>query len=305
MLKTLFLGNPALAVPFLARLHDKSKVVSVITSPDQPAGRGYELKEPAVKTAAKSLSLPIWQPEKLKDPAVSEQFKALGADVGIVVAYGKLIPKAILDIPKHGFINVHFSLLPKYRGAAPMQWALVNGERETGVSLFWLDEGMDTGPIFIQKKLAITDQDDSASLKNKLVALGVEALEESLARIGSGKIDRIPQTGSGSMAPLLKKENGLIDWSKPAQTIMNQIRGLTPWPGVYMLGLKVLKAKVVEAGGKGESGSVITLVTGEGPVVKCGSDALLLLEIQPDGKKAMNAWSWWQGARLKVGEKLR
>src|SRR5882724_7874580 len=207
-MKTIFLGTPALAVPFLIKLREKTQVQAVITAPDQPAGRGYELKPPDVKVAAQKLELSILQPETLKDEAVAKAIGSLGAEIGIVVAYGKLLPKAILALPKHGFLNVHFSLLPKYRGAAPIQWALANGEKETGVTLFWLDEGMDTGPIFLQKRLAISPEDDADTLRNKLVESGVSSLDEALALLASGKATREPQSGKASLAPILKKENG-------------------------------------------------------------------------------------------------
>jgi methionyl-tRNA formyltransferase len=291
-------------VPFLELLHTKTKVVAVITSPDQPAGRGYALKAPEVKVAAQKLSVPVLQPESLKGAGVVEQIRSFGADVGIVVAYGKLLPKEILALPKYGFLNVHFSLLPKYRGAAPIQWALVNGETETGVTLFWLDEGMDTGPIFLQKKIAIQPEDDAETLRNKLVPLGVSSVEEALALLEKGAVKKIPQTGTPSPAPILKKEDGQINWAKPAEAIRNQIRGLTPWPGVHSGGLKFNKVKVSFDTEKAQPGTVIRLASGEGPVVKCGQNSLVLLQVQPEGKKAMPAWSWWQGARLKIGDRI-
>jgi methionyl-tRNA formyltransferase len=303
-MKTIFLGTPALAVPFLERLAQKTDVQAVITAPDQPAGRGYALKAPEVKIAAQKLSLPVIQPETLKDAAVAAKIRSLEADVGIVVAYGKLLPNEVLSIPKYGFLNVHFSLLPKYRGAAPIQWALVNGETETGVTLFWLDEGMDTGPILLQKKIAILPEDDTHSLRNHLVDLGVSCLEEALTLLEKGEVKKTPQTGVPSKAPILKKEDGMIDWANPADAILNQIRGLTPWPGVQAGGLKLLKAKVSFDADKAEAGTVIRLATGEGPVVKCGQNSLVLLQVQPEGRKAMPAWSWWQGARLKIGDKI-
>ena len=304
-MNTLFFGTPGLAVPFLEQVNQKTKISAVITTPDQPAGRGYELKASEVKRAALRLALPVLQPESLKQVGVSDALRALAAEIGIVVAYGKLLPKDVLAIPKYGFLNVHFSLLPKYRGAAPIQWALINGETETGVTLFWLDEGMDTGPIFLQKKIAIEPEDDAESLRNNLVALGVLALGEALDLLGQGQIKKVPQSGVSSQAPILKKEDGLMDWAQPAQTICNQIRGMTPWPGTHWGPLKILKANPVFEAGNAPAGTVISLVSGEGPVVKCGQDSLALLHVQPEGKKPMSAWSWWQGARLKVGDKLR
>jgi len=304
-MRTIFLGTPALAVPFLERLHQKTTLAAVITAPDQPAGRGYALKSPEVKIAAQKLSLPILQPGSLKDPMVADQIRTFNAEVGIVVAYGKLLPKDVLSIPKQGFLNVHFSLLPKYRGAAPIQWALINGETETGVTLFWLDAGMDTGPVLLQKKVPILPEDNAESLRNNLVEVGVICLEVALGMIEMGMIPREPQIGAASTAAILKKEDGQIDWTKPAEAIWNRMRGMTPWPGTYTGRLKILKAHPVLESTGGEPGTVLRVVSGEGPVVKCGENILALLQVQPEGKKAMSAWSWWQGARLKIGDKIR
>ena len=293
-----------MAVPFLERLHQKTSVAAVITSPDQPAGRGYDLKAPEVKISAQTLSLPVLQPENLKSPVAVDQIRLFGAEVGIVVAYGKLLPKDFLSIPKRGFLNIHFSLLPKYRGAAPIQWALINGETDTGVTLFWLDQGMDTGPIFLQEKIAIQPGDDAESLRNKLVLLGVQCLERAIAMIEKGEILRDPQTGEPSKAFLLKKEDGRIDWGRPAEAIWNQTRGMTPWPGTFTGRLKILKVRPVYESSPEEPGQIMSVVSGEGPVVKCGQHSLALLQVQPEGKKSMTAWSWWQGARLKKGDKI-
>jgi methionyl-tRNA formyltransferase len=303
-MKTIFLGTPALAVPFLERAAKEAAIQAVVTTPDEPAGRGYALKPSPVKVAAQKMGLPVLQPQILKDAAAVDQIRNCGAEVGIVVAYGKLLPKEILRIPRHGFLNVHFSLLPKYRGAAPIQWALIHGEAETGVTLFWLDEGMDTGPIFLQKKIVISPEDDAESLRMKLVELGVPLLIEALRLIAEEKIKRDPQTGTSSKAPILKKEDGRIDWTKPASDLFNQWRGMTPWPGTYTGPLKILKMKVLEGVETAPPGTVVRLVRGEGPVVECGEDSLLLLQVKPEGGKAMSAWNWWQGARLKIGEEI-
>jgi len=311
-MRTIFLGTPVLAVPFLELLQHQTDVRAVITTPDQPAGRGYELKPSPVKETGLSWGLPVLQPEKSGDPGFLETVRGLKPEVGVVVAYGKLLPRALLEIPTHGFLNVHFSLLPAYRGAAPIQWALICGETETGVTLFWLDEGMDTGPILLQRKLPIAPDDDAESLREKLVPLGVDALREALDLLASGRKVAQPQQGAASKAAILKKEDGLLDWSQPAQDLFNRLRGVTPWPGAYVLlhgpgrqhRLKILKAQVVKGGEPGGPGAVVRLEGGEGFVIKCGADSLKVTQVQPEGKKPMSAWDYWQGARLKLGDKL-
>ncbi len=306
-MKTAFFGTPALSIPYLEKLAQISEIQVVVTVPDQPAGRGYSQKSPAVKEAAQRLGVAVWQPQTLKDAAFTQAFQALGVDVVIVVAYGKLIPKALLALPRHGFLNVHFSLLPKYRGAAPMQWALINGEEETGVTLFWLDEGMDTGPVFLKETIRIAPDMMLETLQAKLVPLGVRMVGEALQRLELGKKSAAPQCGEASKAPLLKKEDGQIDWNQSARAIVHVWRGLAAWPGVFTFvkgqRVKVLKMKLKE-GPKGTSGQVIAVEEGVGPVVKCGQDALLLEEVQPEGKKAMSGWAFWNGARLRQGDKL-
>jgi methionyl-tRNA formyltransferase len=311
-MNTLFFGTPQIAVPFLERLATRSQVAVVITNPDQPAGRGYELKASEVKQAAERLKLPVLQPQTLKDPALQGELQSLKPELGVAVAYGKLLPPAVLSIPKYGFLNVHFSLLPAYRGAAPMQWALINGEKETGVSLFWLDAGMDTGPLLLQKRVPIDAEDDGESLRQKLVTLGVSALDEALTIVASsGRVEH-PQQGVPSRAPMLTKDDGRIRWEAPAQTILNLIRGTTPWPGAYTtvaqndkpVRLKIVKAAVVSGGKSERPGTVARLDSGKGFVIECGKDLLAISFVQPEGKKPMSAWDFWQGARLQVGAKL-
>jgi len=307
-MKTAFFGTPALAVPYLEKLSQITSVSAVITSPDQPAGRGYAIKAPAVKDAALRLNLPAWQPETLKEAAFAEKFKALDVDLAIAVAYGKLIPKSVLAMAREGFLNVHFSLLPKYRGAAPMQWALVNGETQTGVTLFWLDEGMDTGPIFIQEKMAIDPSDTTVSLGERLVPMGVRLMEEGIRQLQAGKKTASPQSGEASLARIIRKEDGHIDWNKSATSIVNQLRGLSPWPGLYTFvkdhRIKVIKAVAATASGKQAPGMVLAIESGVGPVIKCGQDALQIVEVQPEGKKLMTGWDFVNGARLKQGDKI-
>jgi methionyl-tRNA formyltransferase len=314
-MKTLFFGTPALAVPYLQLLAEHTELQAVVTTPDEPAGRGYELQPTPVKQTALKLKLPVLQPTNLKDPALLSQLEAFAADVIIVVAYGKLLPQVVLRIPRLGFINVHFSLLPAYRGAAPIQRALMAGETHTGVTLFWLDEGMDTGPIVLQKGIDIAEQDDAETLRQKLIPLGLKALEETLEHLMKGTPVRIPQAGPSSLAPILKKDEGQIDWNNPAATIVNLIRGTSPWPGAFTFvreggkahRLKVLKAQVLASfsgTGSDENGTVAGIDKGQGLVVKCSQEFLQILQVQPEGKRPMSAWDYWQGARLKVGVKL-
>src|SRR6185437_2534886 len=279
-MKTIFLGTPALAVPFLEKLRSQSELLAAVTNPDQPAGRGYERKPSDVKKAALRLGLPVLQPEKAGDPVFLSTLKELAPEMGVVVAYGKLLPAAALQIPKYGFLNVHFSLLPAYRGAAPIQWTLINGEKETGVTLFWLDPGMDTGPVFSQKKIAIAEEDDTESLSRKLVIEGVQLLGAGLDRIARDGRSERPQEGLASKAPILTKEQGRIDWNQPAQRIVNHIRGMTPWPGAYTalhqagreVRIKVLQARAAQGSGAEPPGTIVELDRGSGFVIKCGQD---------------------------------
>ena len=314
-MKTLFFGTPALAVPYLELLRQKTEVLAVVTNPDEPAGRGYTLQASPVKQSAVANALPVLQPASVKETAFIQQIKAFNADLAIVVAYGKLLPKALLESTRHGFLNVHFSLLPAYRGAAPIQRALMAGDPQTGVSLFWLDEGMDTGTLFLQKSLSIKDDEDADALRARLIPFGVEALAEILGRIEKNQITRQPQTGAVSLAPPLSKEEGRIDWSKPARHISNLVRGVTPWPGASTLIplagkptlLKILKASPVlswEGSSASPAGTVVGLAKEEGFVVKCGQEFLKVLHVQPEGKRPMSAWAFWQGARLLIGEIL-
>lgn len=315
-MKTIFFGTPAIAVPFLERLQTLSQIAAVVTSPDQPAGRGYDIKLPEVKQCAQKLGLPVLQPEKASDPDFLKKLQDFQAEVGIVVAYGKLLPIPVLKATKHGMINIHFSLLPAYRGAAPIQWALINGESETGVTLFWLDEGMDTGPIFLQQKVAVGDS-DAEGLRQRLVTLGVEMLQEAVDLLKTGKKKSDPQIGLASRAPMLKKEDGELDWSQSAQALSNRLRGTTPWPGAYTvvsLGgnktrLKILRARPLKGAGAAVPGTavpgtVLQVNAEKGVVVKCGIDWLALEKVQPEGKKAMEAFAWWQGSRLQIGDRI-
>jgi methionyl-tRNA formyltransferase len=307
LLNTVFFGTPAVAVPFLERLAKKSRVMGVVSSPDRPAGRGYSVVPTDVKQAAVSLGLPVQQPEKLADFSLEKAF-GHKPDVGIVVAYGHLIPPSVFREPTHGLVNAHFSLVPKYRGAGPMQWALIRGEKETGVSLFQIEKGLDTGPVFLQGRYAVPPEANASTLRESLVSLGLELLDEFLRRLEEGPWSPTPQSGEATVAPLLTKEDGRIVWSeKSAEEIVNLIRGTYEWPGAYgvIKGQRVkIRAAERASDGSGPPGEITAVEKGRGFLVKCLSDTLRVLRVQPEGKKEMDAPSFWNGARLAVGDRF-
>lgn len=307
-MRIVFLGTPEFAVPSLeGSVEAGHNIVAVITQPDRPKGRGREVSEPPVKQAAKRLGLPVHQPDKIRTPEFHTFLKGLGADAMVVVGYGKIIPQSIIDIAPRGIVNVHASLLPKYRGAAPIQWAIANGETRTGVTTMRIDAGLDTGDILLQSETGIGPEETAPELSPRLARLGAGLLVETLLRIEDGTIVPRPQNDAeASFAPVLKKENGRIDWTRPAQEIYNRIRGFLPWPGCYSRfrsrQLQVWRA-VVGGDGKGAPGS---LHPSRGRLfVACGANtALELLEIQLEGKKRMAAADFLNGYQLSDNELL-
>jgi len=305
VLNTIFFGTPAIAVPFLERLAALTRVVGVVTAPDRPAGRGYTLAPPAVKTAAQKLGLPLWQPASPKE---LDPRSFASVDLGIVVAYGYLIPPAVFNAPRHGLVNAHFSLVPKFRGAGPIQWALIRGETETGVSLFRIEKGLDTGPVFLQRAVPIGPEDNAATLRERLTTLGVELLEAFIRRMDSAPWAPTPQNGEWTEAPLLKKEDGRIFWDRhAAREILNLVRGTYEWPGATARikgGAVKIRAGEVRSHGNGRPGEIVAVEKGRGFVVKCVSDSLLVTRVQPEGKREMDAENYWNGARLAVGDRF-
>ncbi len=303
------MGTPRFAVPSLAALAGSVDVTLVMCNPDRPAGRGRSMASPPVKEEAVRRGIPVFQPEKARRPDAVARIAAEAPDLIVVVAYGHILPKSILDIPRLGCINVHASLLPGYRGAAPINWAVARGETVTGVTIMRMDEGMDTGPILHVREMPIGAEDTAETMFSKLSILGAEALREALHRLREGTLDETPQDAAlATYAPLLTKEHGRIDWSRPAVEVRNLVRGMTPWPSAFALHagktLKVLSSVVVESGASaGEPGEIAALGR-DGISVACGEGVLRLQVVQPEGGKAMDAWAYAQGRRLATGELL-
>jgi len=308
-LRTVFMGTPGFAVPSLAALAEAVDVTLVLCNPDRPAGRGRSMASPPVKEEAARSGIPVFQPEKARHPDAVARIAAEAPDLIVVVAYGHILPKSILDIPRLGCINVHASLLPKYRGAAPINWAVARGETVTGITIMRMDEGMDTGPMLHVREMPVGEEDTAETMYSKLSILGAEALREALRKLREGTLAETPQDAAlATYAPLLTKEHGRIDWSRPAGEVRNLVRGMAPWPSAFALHagrtLKVLSCLLVrEPGGGGAPGEIVALGR-DGIAVACGEGVLRLQVVQPEGGKAMDAWAYAQGRRVATGERL-
>jgi len=308
MTRLVFMGTPSFAVPALEGLIDSYEVVGVVTQPDKRTGRGRKVVAPPVKQAAMARGLPVLQPKTLRQPEVIEELKALAPTVIVVAAYGQILPSEVLAIPPRGCLNVHPSLLPKYRGAAPIAGAILAGEEETGVTIMLMDEGMDTGPILAQRRLMIEPEDTTESLSRKLARLGADLLIETLPRWLRGEIAPQPQDDSrATYTKPIAKEDGLIDWSLPAVEIWRRCRAYYPWPSAYTYWqgrlFKVLRAKPIpQWKGAEKPGRVMRLR--QGLAVATGEGALLLEEVQLAGKRAMGAEDFLRGQRQFLGSVL-
>jgi len=306
MMRVVFMGSPDFAVPALEAVRATHDIALVVTQPDKPAGRGKKLAPPAVKVAALAAGLEIVQPTNARLPEFVDTLRATKADIGIVVAYGKILPLDALEAFTHGCVNIHGSLLPKYRGAAPIQWAVIDGERQTGVTIMKLDEGMDTGPLLLSRSLPIGPNDTAGDVFDRLAPLGASALLEALEQIEAGSAVETPQDESlASHAAMLSKTDGQVDFSKPASTVHNLIRGVDPWPGAYaMLGDKRLKLSGSTLGdGEGQPGEVLA-VDQDGMAVACGHGAVVISEVQAPGKKRLRAADFARGHKLAIGTVL-
>ncbi len=305
-LHIVFFGTPEFAVPSLQELIDRGEqIAAVVTQPDRPVGRGQQVKPSPVKELAFKHNLPVLQPERVRAPEFLETFRQLKPDLAVVVAFGQIFPQALLNIPRHGFINVHSSLLPAYRGAAPIQWAIINGDTETGVTIMQLDAGMDTGAILLQDPMPILPEDTAQTLHDRLAVLGAKLLGKALDQLRDGAWEPVAQDEArATYAAMMKKEDGLIDWEKDARSLVNQVRGMTPWPGCYtwLEGkmLKVHRAEALEKTCSTRPGTVVAAASG-GIEVAAGRGSVLVQEVQLEGKKRMPAGVFLKGYRLAAG----
>jgi methionyl-tRNA formyltransferase len=305
-LRTVFMGTPDFALHTLQGLIDAGcNMVGVYTQPDRPKGRGKQLAAPPVKELALQYEIPVLQPHKLREPDAVAELEALRPDLIVVVAYGQILPKSVLDIPAHGCINVHASLLPKYRGAAPINKAIVDGETETGITTMYMDVGLDTGDMLVKKTLAIGPNETAGELHDRLAILGRETMEETLQQLCAGTLQREVQNDElSTYASMMKKEDGRIDWSRTAQEVHNQVRGLDPWPGAYTtLNGELLKLAGTspETEGDGTPGSVMG-ADQSGVRIACGDGSLLINELQLAGRKRLKAGDFLRGCALAPGD---
>lgn len=311
-LRVVFMGTAELSCDSLRGLLDPPdyEVVAVVTQPDRPKGRDLKLQPSPVKELATARNKPVLQPERARKPEFIASLSELRPDLIVVAAYGQILPPALLDLPRHGCVNVHTSLLPKYRGAAPIQWAIINGEGETGVTIMEMDEGMDTGAILTQERTPITPEDNSQTLHDRLAKMGADLLLRTLPDYVSGKLVPSPQDPAlATYAPKITKEHGRIGWAQPAEALFNRLRGLVPWPGLYAFltdgtGSKLLKIwEASPVDGSGAAGEVLS-ANKAGIVVACGQGALRITSLQREGGRRMTAQEFLAGHALTVGQKL-
>ena len=306
-MKIIFMGTPDFAAASLeALIASRHEIQAVVTQPDKPKGRKGELTPSPVKVIAKREGIKVYQPLKVRDEEFVKTLRAYNPDVMVVVAFGQIIPLSILQMPKYGCVNIHGSLLPKYRGAAPIQWAVLDGEKETGITTILMDEGIDTGDILLKKTIKIDTDETSGSLFDKLMALGAETILETLDELEKGSLTPIKQGESPTAyAKMLTKAMGLIDFTRPAKELDCFVRGMDPWPSAYtrLSGktLKLWKVRAVE--GSGKAGSVIGIGK-ESFIVACGEGAIEVLEVQLEGKKRMSAGDFLKGSTLNIGQEL-
>jgi methionyl-tRNA formyltransferase len=305
-MRALFFGTPAIAVPALNALHALADIAGVVCQPDRPKGRGLSAQPPPVKARAIELGLAVRQPDKIRAPDFAEWVLGLEADVALVIAYGRILPKAVLDGPRRGCLNLHASILPSYRGAAPIPWAIVRGETETGISLMQMDEGMDTGPVFSAHRLPIGPRASADELTDQLGQLAAQVVRLDLARAVAGAIPAVPQDHTrATTAPRLVKEDGRIPWAKRALDVHNHVRGMTSWPGAFtgVNGkiLKVLVSQIAEDGSTRAPPGTVVSATRSGVLAACGTGVLAIVRGQIEGRKPLTAAELVAGRTLAEG----
>lgn len=306
-MKIIFMGTPDFAVPTLEAIIDAGhEVIGVVTQPDRPRGRGQKIAPSPVKEVAEKYGLAIYQPEKVKDASFVAKLKELNPEAIVVVAFGQLLSPEILNIPRLGCINVHASLLPRYRGAAPIHWAIINGEKESGVTTMYMAEGLDTGDMILKREVPIGETDTVGILHDKLAQVGGQLLIETLESLANKTATRTPQNdGDSNYAPMIYKKDELIDWSCPAIDIYNRIRGMNPWPGAYTFyNGKVLKlwgSEIQKGLNQEKPGTVIDILPKRGLIVAAGADRVILTEVQPQGSRRMGAPDFLRGNQIEKG----
>jgi len=307
-LKIIFMGTPEFSVPCLKMLIEEGyEIPAVITQPDKPKGRGKKLCAPPVKEFALSCGINVYQPEKVKTKEFVGLIRSMSPDLIIVVAYGKILSKRVLDIPRLGCINVHASLLPKYRGAAPYQWAIINGEKVTGITTMLMDEGMDTGDILLRREMNIPDDMTAGELHDKLSIMGAEILKETLKKLEMGVLTPVPQNNDeATYASMLNKDMGNIDWTKSARDICNLIRGTNPWPGAYTYlngcRIRIWKAEIIDNQRTGQQPGAVVDVDKCSLIVECGKGTLKVLELQMDNCRKMFTEEYLCGHKINKGD---
>ena len=305
-MKVLFYGTPEFAVPTLEALLERHRVVAAVTQPDKPAGRGRHVALSPVKQRALAAGVPVLQPSRLRDPGWPERLRELAAELAVVVAFGQILPKAVLDVPRRGSINVHGSVLPRYRGAAPIAWAIIRGERETGITTFQMDPGMDTGDVLLTETMPIGPEESAGEVSARMSEMGARVLIRTLDALDT--LTPIPQDHSrATLAPRLKKEDGWLRLEEPAPSMVNRIRGTNPWPGAAVMTpagrLLIWRATAVPHASAAPPGTLIS--SGSGALaVATGEGLLLPLQVQPENRKAMAWEDFLRGARLSAGARL-
>jgi methionyl-tRNA formyltransferase len=304
------MGSSAFAIPALAKLRDHGyQIAGVITQPDKPSGRGQSVQAPPLKTSALQMGLPVFQPSTLKDEAARALFESLAPDLIVVVAYGKILPRWLIQLPRFGCLNLHGSLLPKYRGAAPIHWAIAEGETVTGVCTMQMDEGLDTGPVLLCAESSIGHDETVKELSSRLAEMGADLTVRTVEGVVSGLLKPRPQNHElATVAPILKKHHGFIDWRSPAEAIHNRVRAFNPWPGAVTrfrgAVCKILRSRIAGPAPEGAAPGTI-IMSGKSLTVVCGNSVLLeIAEVQPESRKPVTGGEFANGARIQTGEKF-